>query len=150
MNLKQEITTLLNNLLEEEYFLVDLRFVDKKPQSKLTVLLDGDKGISIDKCAEISRSIASHVEEFNLIEDSYVLEVSSPGVDKPLEIKRQYTKNVGRNIRLVLKDGTICTGLLQQVTDDHILIQEENKKKETILSIPFIKIDKANILVSFK
>src|SRR5690606_26263026 len=85
----------------------DLFIVSIKMQSNgvLAILLDGDQGISIDDCVQVSRHVGFHLEEENVIENAYRLEVSSPGIDSPLVLLRQYTKNIGRDVRLKLEDG---------------------------------------------
>ncbi len=158
MNLKDRVRNQLDEILEEEFFVVEISFLNKKPKSKLLVLVDGDQGISIDKCAEISRSLANYLEEANLIEQAFVLEVSSPGLDKPLKMQRQYHKNIGRLLKLVLKDGSTETGTLKEVADNQIVIERDNNKKknkkqmetEQTLSLVLDEIARAEVLVSFK
>src|ERR1700759_57569 len=80
----------------------DLFLVDVKMHSngKLIVLVDGEKGIGIADCAQISRHVGFHLEEENVIDQAYNLEVSSPGIDMPLSQPRQYLKNVGRSLAI--------------------------------------------------
>lgn len=165
MNEQEQIQSLIETQLEAEYFLVEVNFKNQKPKPKLTVLLDGDQGISIDKCAELSRWLGKQIEEQNIIPDAYTLEVSSPGVDTPLRSARQYIKNIGRNVKVWLEDNTTQTGKLEKVEDSHIVIQPEpkgpqkkagnkgaNKKGEEaqLMEIPFAQIQKTKVMVSFK
>lgn len=153
MDIRSSIEALLKEILEEEYFIVEIQFVEKRPVSKLTLLIDGDKGITIDKCADISREIAEKMDALDLIPQKYTLEVSSPGVDKPLTLKRQYAKNIGRSLKIQLRDGAIHTGVLQAVEEESILIQKEKNKKEKdqdgLVAIAFQHIHKATVLISF-
>jgi len=70
--------------------------------------VDTDAGITIDQCTELSRIIGEALDRQNVVQDSYVLEVSSPDLTKPLKLIRQYRKNVGRQFRLrVRKNGEV-------------------------------------------
>ncbi|WP_129714308.1 ribosome assembly cofactor RimP [Pedobacter sp. SYP-B3415] len=135
-----------------ELFLIDIRML---PNNKLIIHVDGDQGIGIQDCAAISRHVGFHLEEENLIDNAYNLEVSSPGVGEPLKMTRQYHKNIGRSVSLKLTDGTKKEGVLKAVGDDQLLIDEERKEKgkkavtvET--SVPFAEITESKILISFK
>ncbi len=156
MELKDQIVSLVEAQLEgTDYFLVDVLVSGPKKVSKIAVLVDGDNGISIDACVEISRALGAELEQMDLIPGAYTLEVSSPGLDQPLKFSRQYLRNVGRNIRLHLLNGTEKTGKLESVTGSGIILHQaiKGKKKEAEvpqLAIPFSDIDKAYVLVSFK
>ncbi len=156
MELKDHISRLVEEKLEgTDYFLVDVLISGSKKVSKVAVLVDGDHGISIDACVEISRSLGNQLEQMDLIPSAYTLEVSSPGLDQPLKFPRQYQRNTGRNVRVHLLDGTEKTGQLDVVTDTGITITQakQGKKKEaepSVLTIPFWDIAKTYVLVSFK
>ena len=135
-----------------ELFLVDVKM---HSNGTLTVLVDGDKGIGIDDVVAISRHVGFHLEEENLIETAYDLEVSSPGVDYPLTGIRQYLKNTGRNLAIKMADGTTREGRLSGITEDAITIEEKikekGKKAEVIESvIPVEQISETKVLISFK
>ena len=164
MNLKEIIEGVVNQILQTHeqaaaLFLVDVNIAgNPKAHPKVTVLIDGDQGVDIDTCALISRRVGNQIEERNLLENAYVLEVSSPGLDMPLQSKRQYTKNIGRKIKVLLKDGNTKTGKLILVTDESLLLEEETsgKKKNASQEAPgepiriaFQDISKTNVLVSF-
>lgn len=145
-----------NQLAGSAYFVVDTQVKGVKAVPKVIVILDGDQGIGIDACAEISRKLDKKIEEEDLFPKGYVLEVSSPGIDQPLKLVRQYPKHVGRQMRIQLRDGSIKTGKLDAANEQHIVIQEEitnkaNKKKKEIspATIAVSDIDQAFVLVSF-
>ncbi|MCL4142685.1 UNVERIFIED_CONTAM: hypothetical protein GTU68_004936 [Idotea baltica] len=121
---------------------------------KVLILLEGDEGVNIDDCADLSRAIGHRVETDELIEQAYTLEVSSPGIDHPLMLTRQYARNVGRNLKILLKDGITISGKLEAVSKTSIEFnKEEKEKKKTVhqlVTIGFDEIEKANVLVSFK
>lgn len=158
-DLKQKIEELaVANLEKEDLFLVDVEIGGSQAMKKVTVLIDGDQGISIEDCAKLSRKLSAILEENELIDTAYVLEVSSPGIDLPLKLKRQYIKNTGRRLSITLSDGQIKTGKLEEVKEDSLLIQEETieksagkskKVKLTPVEIPFSEIKKSNVLIAF-
>lgn len=144
------------SLPEQDLFIVDVAVSDSAVRPKITVLVDGEQGITIDQCAKISRRINKQIEEmFGEEEVSYVLEVSSPGLDFPLTQPQQFKRNIGRNLKLRLQDGTEKTGKLEEVTETGLNLLEEVKqkgKKATYVpaQIPYGEIVKANVVISFK
>lgn len=159
MNIQEQIKSLVESFIESEYFVLDILFQQKLNRAKLTVLVDGDQGIGIDKCAEISRHLAEKIEELNLIDSAYILEVSSPGADKPLIFGRQYLKNIGRQLKVQLNNDTEQVGLLQAIDLENQTITflpemkgKKEKKNTTIetIKITLAEIKKASILISFK
>jgi ribosome maturation factor RimP len=118
---------------ETGYFLVEIRV---KPTSNIRVYLDGDNGIPIEKCVQFNRALYKQLEGSGLFPgDDFSLEVSSPGLDEPLKLLRQYKKNIGRQVELLLQDGSKKEGRLLEVGNDGIIVEEtkgKNKKKEVI------------------
>jgi ribosome maturation factor RimP len=155
-----DIEKRVKELVEEKIVEIerpDLFLVDVKMHSngKLVILVDGDKGIGIAECAQISRYVGFRLEEENVLEDAYNLEVSSPGIDAPLTLPRQYVKNVERQLTIKMADGTKREGKLNGLTEDAILLEEitkeKGKKAETIESvIPLNQITETKVLISFK
>jgi ribosome maturation factor RimP len=153
MQLEDQIRGLVEMKLTDGQYVVDISVSSKKGPKKVLILVDADQGFNIDHCAEISRHLAKELDERGLIDDSYLLEVSTPGVDFPLKMKRQYLKNVGRSLKLKLKESTL-QGKLTSVGEDQIEISEEigsGKKKEIKMhQVMLSDIEKAIVLVSFK
>lgn len=154
MDLAEEIRNLVAKDLSPDKFVVEVLVSGKKIPRRVLVIVDGDHGITIDDCADLSRRISKELDEQGFFGDeNYLLEVSTPGVDQPLKLKRQYYKNVGRGLRVKLRDHTE-EGKLKDVSEDQIVLAQETgtgKKKETKeLAIPFSEIEKAFVLVSFK
>ena len=143
-----------SHLKDPGHFVVDVILSKHKPY-KVTVILDGDQGITIDDCSLLSRALSEDLDNVDLIKDNYTLEVGTPGLDQPLKLKRQYAKNVGRQLKVHRKDKNIVQGLLKGTDDDKIVLETElitkGKKKEyTQTEIPFSEIEKAIVMVSFK
>jgi len=157
MKIEEKLLAIVEKHLPgDDLFIVDLIITGNSGRQKISIIVDGDKGVDIDTCALISRKVGDEIEEGNIISAAYVLEVSSPGIDQPLKLKRQYYKNIGRKISVTIEDGSQINGLLKEVSDDSIILDAEKKekgsKKVTIESrqIAFTDIRKTNVLVSFK
>ncbi len=133
-------------LEQEELFLVDIVIKGNQSHHKLIVLADGDEGISIDQCGKVSRQLGSIIEEEDLISEKYTLEVSSPGLDFPLTIGRQYTKNVGRILDVVLNNGEQIEGELVNVDKNKISLKVDNLQQD----FSFDNIKQSKVKISFK
>jgi ribosome maturation factor RimP len=131
----QAIEKMVQDMLANDpaYFLVEIRI---KPTNNVKLFLDGDQGVTIEKCISWNRVLYKKIEEENLFPNGdFSLEVSSPGVDEPLKLFRQYKKNIGRTVEVTLKDGNKVAGKMIDVTEDAITVEEtkgKNKKKEVI------------------
>lgn len=140
-------------LKAQAHFIVDVIASFKGAVGKVLVIVDGDAGIGIDDCADLSRDLSKALDDSNLISGAFNLEVSTPGLDQPLKLKRQYVKNIGRNVRVRQAEQT-DEGKLTAVDENSIrltqLIGSGKKKEEKTIEIPFDKIDKTIVLVSFK
>jgi ribosome maturation factor RimP len=154
MNIEKRVRELVEEKIADKpnLFIVDVKM---HANGKLMILVDGDNGIGIDDCVAISRHVGFRLEEENVIETAYNLEVSSPGIDTPLTSIRQYAKNVGRNLVIKMDDGAKREGKLSGITEDAIIIEEnikeKGKKAETVESvIPVSKITETKVLISFK
>lgn len=126
--------------------MVDVTLKGHAGNQRLTVTLDGDKGVQIDQCVEVSRKLGSQLEEMNLIDGKYTLEVTSAGLGEPLKMVRQYQKNIGRNLEVRLIEGGDISGKLVEVNEDGIVLEAKDEKRE----LNFKEIDKSTVAVSFK
>ncbi len=135
-----------------DLFIVSVRFLKN---GVLEILLDGDQGIAIEDCVQVSRHVGYHLEEENVIDKAYRLEVSSPGIDSALVLPRQFEKNIGRDVQIKMLDGTKKEGKLLSITGSTISIEEKVKekgKKAVLLQteIPLDQIKETKVLISFK
>jgi ribosome maturation factor RimP len=154
MDLVEEIRNAVARGLPPDKYVVDVLISGKKIPKRVLVVLDGDAGVTIDDCADVSRRLSKEFEDRAFFgEENYFLEVSTPGLDHPLKLKRQFHKNVGRKLRVKLQE-TQEEGRLTEVTEDDIVLLQETgagKHKEVNeLRLPFSAIEKAFVLVSFK
>jgi ribosome maturation factor RimP len=148
-----KITSLLEGLLLEEpaYFCVSIRI---KPTNNIKVFLDGDEGLPIARCVQFNRQLYKLIEEAGFYPNGdFSLEVSSPGVDEPLQLIRQYKKNVGRTLLVTFTDETVKEGVLEAVAEaDILLAHTTGKGKKAItekLVIPFNNIKSATVQIKF-
>lgn len=149
----QAIEELINRLLAdtEDIFLVSVRI---KPTNNIKIFLDADSGLSIEKCVKINRALYKRMEEEGWYPDgNFSLEVSSPGLEEPFKMFRQYKKNIGRKVEVVLKDETKKEGKLLEATEQAITIEYtegKNKKAVTLTKeIPFDEIKQTTVIISF-
>jgi ribosome maturation factor RimP len=143
----------LNELLapHPQDFLVSVRV---KPTNNIKVFIDADEGMSIEKCVRYNRALYKKLEESGMFPDgNFSLEISSPGVDQPLILHRQYVKNKGRNVEVTFNDGTQKEGKLLEVAETDIILEQvtgKGKKAETKqFVIPLENIKSTTVQVQF-
>lgn len=148
-----KIKGIIEELLQEEpsYFCVEIKI---KPTNNIKVFLDGDQGLPIEKCTFLNRKLYRIIEEEAWFpEGDFSLEVSSPGVDEPLLLKRQYIKNIGRKVLVTLLDGSEKEGVLKSVGADDITLEwTEGKGKKAVqqeLQITFEHIKSTIVQIQF-
>lgn len=128
------------------YDLVDVEFVKEGPDYFLRIFIDKPNGITIDDCQKVSKMISEKLDDLDPIDRSYYLEVSSPGIDRPLKNDRDLKKNVGKEVEIKLYaplDGKkIYVGNLKDFNDEQIKIETEEKSE---FIIPKEKISKINL-----
>jgi ribosome maturation factor RimP len=151
---------LLKEKIEEEVIRIiaqdpDHFFVDSKLSGKkLQVFVDSDSGIAINKCAEISRALEKVLDAEKWLGEDYVLEVSSPGMDTPLKVMRQFKRRTGREVEVLMTNGIKHEGKLMGA-DANLLKLEITKKvskKETVienLELPFSEIKYTKLKLNF-
>lgn len=132
-------------------FLVTIKI---KPTNNIKIFVDSDEGISIEKCVKYNRKLYNKIEEAGIFPDgNFSLEVSSPGVDEPLQMQRQYVKNKERHVLVTFNDSTEKEGKLLEVTETDIIIEEttgKGKRAETHQHIiPFENIKTTTVQVKF-
>jgi ribosome maturation factor RimP len=121
-NLDSRIRELLSAMLEDQNsYLVDLKV---RPGQLVQVFVDRDPHITIEECAAISRYLEKELNKEFSFSEKYTLEVSSPGMDQPLKVMRQYKKSVGREVDVVLISGMKKRGTLLYADDEKIILEE--------------------------
>lgn len=135
----------------ETVFPVEIKI---SPANDIKVFLDADDGITIEKCTSINKALYKYIEESELFPGgNFSLEVSSPGIDEPLKLLRQYKKNIGRKVEVVMNDGTRMEGKLLNVSDNEIVIEEKTGKANKAIikttTILFNQIKQTKVLITF-
>ena len=155
--MEEQIKKLLLEQFKEEPFL-DYFFIDITTfGNKVEVFIDSDAGVSIGLCAKLNRFLQGHIDEAGWLGEKYTLDVSSPGIGRPLKLLRQYHKNIGRTLEVKVQEGKEHKGILIAVTEDEITLEykeriKEGKKKHTVvvqLPIPLEQITEAKVKITF-
>ena len=149
MSINEELRQIVDSVLDEMGVeLVELQY-NRSKRSSVRVFVWQEGGISLDRCSEISRKLADEFDRRDLIAGRYFLEVSSPGIDRPLRSKRDFERQIGRLLRTTVAlepSGEIrIEGRLLAVEEQHILL--ETKEGQTSLALD--KIIAARVMVEF-
>ena len=139
-----------------EVFIVEVNLA-KGPSSVLSFWIDTDEGVTIDQVARVSRKLNAWLEEHDPFDFPLNLEVSSPGVGRPIKVRRQYAKNVGRKLKLKTTEGRTLTGTLAAVDEEGITMAFDPKKRSkksensenTDIKLAYDAIQEAKIEISF-
>lgn len=155
MELKQTVENLLDAALESypELFLVDLKV---GADNSIKVILDGDNGVRLADCVAISRAVEHELDRDTI---DFSLEVTSVGVSTPLQLPRQYKKNIGRKIEVTTTEAKTLVGTLVKADDTALELSWKTREPKPIgkgkhtvtktAAVPYATIDKAQILVQF-
>lgn len=147
--IKENIVRICNEIAEKlNFFVIDINFRGDNRKKIIEVFVDGEKNVDADNLAEISREINSVIEEQDIIQQAYRLDVSTPGVDRPLKFLKQFPKHINRNFEVTYKTGeemkTIIGKLLSVEREELTFLSD---KKEIL--IEFKNITTAKVIISF-
>ena len=147
--IKENIVRISNEIAEKlNFFVIDINFRGDNRKKIIEVFVDAEKNIDADNLAEISREINSIIEEQDIIQQAYRLDVSTPGVDRPLKFLKQFPKHINRNFEVSYKtedETRTITGKLLSVEREELTFLSE--KKEVL--IEFKNITTAKVIISF-
>lgn len=152
---QNKVTDKISELAESvlsttDFFLIDVE-IKGGDTPEVWVSVDGeDRGVNMDECADISNELSFLMDAHDIFSGAYRINVSSPGLNRPLKDRRQYPKNVGRKAKFKFKqdgDDREVEGTLQDVTKDNIEIKLED---ESTVTIPFDNLVETKIIPSFK
>lgn len=155
MSIEEKVAGKVNDLIvgEADTFVVDVALQGNIGNQKLLVFLDADQGLDIDVCSKISRELSAWLDENEVVKGKYILEVSSPGVDMPLKLVRQYVKNIGRQVKIQLADNKNVVGELITASNVGVVVRTkaDKKRKEEAreVSLSFDEILKTKVQVTF-
>jgi len=147
--LDENIKEIVSKVVEKNGFLlIDLLLRGTEHNRVIEVFIDGEKDVSADDCASVSREIDSHLKDLLVKHPDFRLDVSSPGIDRPLKFLKQYQKHVNRKFDVSYRSGEEIkklSGKLAATEGDHLTFISNNKE----VIINFNNITKANVVVSF-
>ncbi len=135
---------------EEKAELVEIIFRKEAARQVLKLLVDKDNGIQLADCVRLNEKIGQALDQADIIQESYVIEVASPGIDRPFKTKRDYERALGRLVRVTLIERILdkkeYVARLEEVSDAGVKI---DVKKKGIIDIPFEKIARAREEIEF-
>ena len=156
MTFKTKVKSVLDQVLESrsDLFVIDLSISD---DNKIIVTLDGDKGVALQDCIDVSRAIEHDLDGDEEVE--YALEVASSGATAPLKLLRQYNKNIGRKLKVVTIEKEKFEAELHEVLEDSIVLKWSAREAKPIgkgkvtvektATIPFESIKEASVIILF-
>ncbi len=141
---EERVRTLVEEVIDESMFVVEVIVRGRKGSRVVEVFLDGDEPLSIEALARVSREVGFLLDVEEVIDGKYHLNVSSPGLDRPLSLPRQYKKHVGRTLRVRFRDGEnerTVKGKLLETGEDGVVIAAGKEE----LRIPFTEMVQAKV-----
>ncbi|CAB4831135.1 unannotated protein [freshwater metagenome] len=151
MALKDQIFEYITPALHKAgYFLEDVNLVSPGQHRIVTVIVDGESALNLDQVTVASKLVSELLDEATFMgETPFTLEVTSPGIDRPLTIPRHFAKNVDRLLKVTKTDGVVVTGRILSNTDSDVTLSVAEKKdvKEVVISLADIK--RAQVEIEF-
>lgn len=155
---KQKVLELVEERIAElgnGLFVVDISI---SANNSIHVELDKEEGyVAIADCMAVSRNVEHNLDRE---QEDFELHVSSAGLDKPFRVLAQYTKNIGREVKVVTKSGDKLQGILRKASNEELIVEtskmikpEGKKKKELVVeqhAFPMVEIKEVKIVISFK
>jgi ribosome maturation factor RimP len=143
MALKDQISELITPALQQAgYFLEDINVVSPGNHRIVTVIVDGESALNLDQVTVASKLVSELVDEAPFMgETPFTLEVTSPGIDRPLTLPRHFAKNVTRLLKVTQGDGSVVTGRITSNTDSDVTLSvvEKKESKEVVIALADIK-----------
>lgn len=143
MSIKEDVTNLIAGPIEEEGFdLVELKLAQYKNSRRIQVFVDSDNGVLLDDCARISRKLEDILEISGLFKSNYTLEVSSPGLDRPLHTAKDFARRIGETVEIFFNDSARAGTKGELVAVDEEQIELMTGDESVRLDLPDIKMGK--------
>jgi ribosome maturation factor RimP len=151
MSLSDKITELVQPAVEQAgFFLEDVHVVSPGKHRIITCIVDGQTPLNLDQVTSVSRDISELLDGADFMDDTaFTLEVTSPGVDRPLTLPRHWQKNLNRLVKVVKLDGSVVNGRITTIEDSNVVLFEDikGKTKEHALSLNDVK--RATVEIEF-
>ncbi|NDH80557.1 MAG: ribosome maturation factor RimP [Actinobacteria bacterium] len=151
MSLSDKITELVQPAVESAgFFLEDVHVVSPGNHRIVTCIVDGHTPLNLDQVTSVSRDISELLDAADFMDDTaFTLEVTSPGVDRPLTLGRHWKKNINRLVKVVKHDGSVINGRITSVEESHALLSEDIKGKSKEHTVVFADIKRATVEIEF-
>lgn len=151
MALTDQISELITPALQKAgYFLEDVNLVSPGQHRIVTVIVDGETGLNLDQVTVASKLVSELLDEASFMgETPFTLEVTSPGIDRPLTLPRHFAKNVDRLLRVTKNDGLVVTGRIRSNTQDDVTLEVTEKKEVKEVVIALAEIKRAMVEIEF-
>jgi len=150
MSLVQSITDAIAPVVDAAgLFLEDVHIASPGNRRVVTVVVDGTTNLNLDEVTAITKDISAVLDESDFMGATpFTLEVSSPGVDRPLLLPRHWQKNISRLVRSVMVNGEVVTGRVDVVHDESVCVIVEGKTPHKV-ELPFVEIKRAQVEIEF-
>ena len=151
MSLSEKITELVQPVVEKAgFFLEDVHVVSPGKHRIITCIVDGQTPLNLDQVTSVSRDISELLDAASFLDETaFTLEVTSPGVDRPLTLARHWQKNLNRLVKVVKLDGSVVTGRITSIEESHALLTEDIKGKSKEHTVEFADIKRATVEIEF-
>ena len=151
MALKDQISELITPALQKAgYFLEDVNIVSPGQHRIVTVIVDGESGLNLDQVTVASKLVSELLDEAPFMgETPFTLEVTSPGIDRPLTLPRHFAKNVDRLLKVTKNDGVVVTGRIRSNTENDVTLEVAEKKEVKEVTVALADIKRATVEIEF-
>ena len=151
MSLSEKITELVQPAVESAgFFLEDVHVLSPGSHRIITCIVDGQTPLNLDQVTSVSRNISELLDTADFMgETAFTLEVTSPGVDRPLTLPRHWQKNLKRLVKVVYLDGSVVSGRISAVEESHVFLIEDIKGKSKEHTVAFADVKRATVEIEF-
>lgn len=151
MALKDQISQHIAPALQQAgYFLEDINIVSPGKHRIVTVIVDGEESLNLDQVTLASKLVSELLDEASFMgETPFTLEVTSPGIDRPLTLPRHFSKNIDRLLKVTKTDGEVLKGRILANTDTEVTLSVVDKKETKEITILLGDIKRAQVEIEF-
>ncbi|CAB4926527.1 unannotated protein [freshwater metagenome] len=151
MSLSEKITELVQPVVESAgFFLEDVHVVSPGKHRIITCVVDGHTPLNLDQVTSVSRDISELLDTADFMDETaFTLEVTSPGVDRPLTLARHWQKNLNRLVKVVRQDSSVVNGRITTIEDSKVILIEDIKGKSKEHVVQFADIKRATVEIEF-
>jgi ribosome maturation factor RimP len=149
--MKKKITELADSIAGQYAVdIVDVELAGSSRKPLIRIFIDKENGVTLDDCGKFSRALSALLDVEDPIPTSYILEVSSPGLDRPLKGMKDFERSIGKLVRIVTRtkidEQYVFTGRIARVEGENIILSFDDKEME----IPFDQISRARLEIELK